>query len=251
MSKASYSSPRLSATNSLILLNVVVFMAGLIAQQNAIFAIPVPDGGFPTSIFEVVASYSWFSCVMQGETWRLLTYQFVHASLGHLAFNMFALYFFGSLVEAFFGSRRFLAYYFICGFAGALFSSLLSGFHIFSSIPDSPQLMAVMNYALSSAGYHGTVEVWQIIPLVGASASIYGVMVAAAFLFPHAMVSLIFPPITLSLRTLAIVVIAIAVLTVLFSGDNAGGEAGHLGGIVMGGIIMSILKYRYLRGPRR
>lgn len=250
MSTPSYSPPRLSATNSLILLNVVVFMAGLVAQQNALFAIPVPDGS-PTSIFEIVASYSWFNCMMQGEIWRLFTYQFVHASLGHLAFNMLALYFFGSLVENFFGSRRFLAYYFVCGFAGALFSSLLSGLHIFSTIPDSPQLQLLINYVLSSVGYLGEVEVWQLIPLVGASASIYGVMVAAAFLFPHAMVSLIFPPVTLSLRTLAIVVIAIATLTVVFSGNNAGGEAGHLGGIIMGAIIMSILKYRYLRGMRR
>jgi len=243
--------PRLSATNSLILINVVVFMAGMIAQQNAIFAVPVPSDGYPTSIFEVVGSYSWFNCMMKDEIWRLFTYQFVHASLGHLAFNMLALYFFGALVEHYFGAKRFLAYYFICGFAGALFSSLLSGLHIFSTIPNSPELLSLVHYVTRIAGYDATVEVWQMIPLVGASASIYGVMVAAAFLFPHMMVSLIFPPITLSLRTLALVVIGIAVVTVLFSGDNAGGEAGHLGGIIMGTFIMIILKYRYMRALRR
>ena len=43
--------------------------------------------------------------------WTLVTYQFVHASIWHLAFNMLALYFFGPPVEARLGSRRFIGFY--------------------------------------------------------------------------------------------------------------------------------------------
>ena len=84
------------------------------------------------------------------------------------------------------------------------------------------------------------------IPLVGASAAIYGVMVACAFMYPDVRISLLFPPVTLRLRTFAIIIIALATGTILFNLSNAGGEAGHLGGFIMGAIIMSIWKYRIL-----
>ena len=83
------------------------------------------------------------------------------------------------------------------------------------------------------------------IPLVGASAAIYGVMVACAFMYPDVMISLLFPPITLRLRTFAIIIIGIASATILFNLGNAGGEAGHLGGIIMGALVMVIWKYRH------
>ena len=65
-------------------------------------------------------------------------------------------------------------------------------------------------------------------------------------MYPDVRISLIFPPVTLRLRTFAIIVIALATATILFNFSNAGGEAGHLGGIIMGAIIMFIWKYRIL-----
>jgi membrane associated rhomboid family serine protease len=82
------------------------------------------------------------------------------------------------------------------------------------------------------------------IPLIGASASIYGVLVACAFMYPDVRISRLFPPVTLRLRTFALVIIGIAAATILFNFNNAGGEAGHLGGIIMGAIIMLAWKYR-------
>ena len=85
---------------------------------------------------------------------------------------------------------------------------------------------------------------WAFIPMVGASAAIYGVMIATAFLYPHARISLLFPPVTLTMRAFALIIIGIATAVILFNGNNAGGEAGHLGGIIMGLIIMFIWKWR-------
>ncbi|MFI3243682.1 MAG: rhomboid family intramembrane serine protease [Akkermansia sp.] len=232
---------RFNATTSLIIINVVVFVVGMMARQDAIYSIPTPEG-YSTSIFEVMGSYSWFNFAMEGEFWRVITYQFLHGGLGHLIFNMWALYFFGSAVEQIFGPKRFLAYYFVCGIAGALFASLIGGLGIISYGSGSLQEFNAIQNLIAYTDYVGEVSTWQLIPMVGASASIYGVMIAAAFLFPHAKVSLIFPPITMSLRTLVIVVIAIATLTIQFNGNNAGGEAGHLGGIIMGIILMIFIK---------
>lgn len=234
---------KLSVTNALIIINVVVFMVGLMVQREALLGISFPQGP-KTSVFEITCAYSWFTCFLEGQLWRLVTYQFVHANFGHILFNMWALYFFGPAVEQAMGPRRFLLFYLVCGVAGALFSSLLAGLNLYTSLPDIPQKEIICNQIAAFAGYEGYVQCWEMIPLVGASAAIYGVMVACAFMYPDVMISLLFPPITLRLRTFAIIIIGIASATILFNLGNAGGEAGHLGGIIMGALVMVIWKYR-------
>ncbi len=208
---------RPSVTQSLIIINVVVFALGLMVRQ------PIPGTEDSVSFAMVLGSYSWYTCFMEGELWRLITYQFVHANVGHILFNMWALYFFGPAVEDVMGSKRFLGFYLVCGVAGALFSSLLAALGFFATQAGVP---------------------WQVLQLVGASAAVYGVMVATAFMYPHVQISLLFPPVTMKLRTFALAVMGIAVATVLFKWHNAGGEAGHLGGILMGAAIMFIWKLR-------
>ena len=234
---------KLSVTNALIIINAVVFFVGIMVQKEALLGIPFPQAP-KASIFEITCAYSWFTCFLEGEIWRLVTYQFVHANFGHILFNMWALYFFGPAVESAMTPRRFLLFYLVCGIAGALFSSLLAGLNLYSSLPELPQNEYICNQLAAFAGYEGHVRCWEMIPLVGASASIYGVMVACAFMYPDVMISLIFPPVTLRLRTFAVIIISIATATILFNLSNAGGEAGHLGGIIMGAIIMLVWKHR-------
>lgn len=234
---------RLTVTTALIIINVVVFVVGLMVQRPALLGIPYPQAQ-PTSVFEIIGSYSWFSCMLEGQIWRVITYQFVHANFGHLLFNMWALYFFGPAVENVFGPKRFLTYYLLCGVAGALFSSVLAGMGFYSSLPYTLDTVQMVNYLANFSGYEGSVLPWQMIPLVGASAAIYGVMVAVAFMYPDVRISLLFPPVTMTMRTFAMVVIGIATAVILFNGGNAGGEAGHLGGIIMGAVIMLVWKLR-------
>ena len=51
---------------------------------------------------------------------QLLTYMFMHGGIGHLFFNMYALYIFGQVLENVWGSKRFLIYYLVCGIGAAL-----------------------------------------------------------------------------------------------------------------------------------
>ena len=241
---------RLSVTHSLLLINIVVFVVGLMVQRNAFLGIAIPEGD-PVSIFELLGAHSWYLTFTEGQVWRLITYQFVHANLGHVVFNMWALYFFGPVVEEIMGSRRYLLYYLVCGVAGAMFSSLLAYHGVYSSIPDTPQFAELCNRLVAYAGFSDPVTPWQLVPMVGASASIYGVMVAAAFMFPDARLRLLFPPITLQLRTFAWVVIGIATAVILFNFHNAGGEAGHLGGIILGAIVMLAWKWRITHSNRQ
>lgn len=237
----------ISVTHALIIINILVYALGLFVRKSGALGLVLPWMDNSTPAFQIFCSYSWFTCFMQGEIWRIVSYQFVHAGFGHILFNMWALFFFGPMVEYAMGPRRFLAYYLVCGVAGALFSSLLACSGFFDSFGDSFAVTQEFNYIARYVGYDGLVQPWQMLPMVGASAAIYGVMIAVAYLAPHAAISLIFPPITMTMRTFAIVVTVIAVSAVLFNWSNAGGEAGHLGGLIMGAIIMFVWKMRLRR----
>jgi membrane associated rhomboid family serine protease len=75
-------------------------------------------------------------------------------------------------------------------------------------------------------------------PLIGASAGIFGVLIAAARVAPDTTVMLMFPPIPMKLKVLAWIMIAIAIYTVVGNRTNAGGEAAHLGGAALGAFLI-------------
>lgn len=235
-----------SITGSLIIINCVVFLVGLVTQRPSILGIAVPEADATAPSLQILGAFSWFTCFMEGELWRLISYQFLHATFGHLLFNMWALYIFGQAVEYIMGPRRFLAYYLSCGVAGALFYSLLASIGLFNSLGENSLSLTIHINTLvhEYTDYSGLVELWQMVPLIGASAAVYGVIVAMVYMFPQERISLIFPPVSMTMRTFALVIIGIASATILFNWDNAGGEAGHLGGVIMGAIIMTIWKWR-------
>ena len=160
------------------------------------------------------------------EVWRFIGFQFCHADLNHLIFNMIGLFFFGPIVERFLGSRRFLAFYLICGIAGALLYLVLNaaGFAVMEASGGKPLVPGL----LFNDPYT---------PLVGASAGIFGILIASARIVPNATVLLFFI-VPMRLKTLAYGLVIVAVGTVILGGaklgSNAGGEAAHLGGAIAG-----------------
>ncbi len=199
----------MSVVTVLVVLNAIIFLIGFFLRR---------DG--QSDALEIWGCYSFTSVFDQGQVWRLITYQFLHANLGHVVLNMVALWVFGRATEQIFGSAKFLTFYLICGIAAALFSSALGYFGFWNvqigSIPDT----------------------WKYIPMVGASGSIYGLIAASAVLLPHARIQLLFPPVDMSVRTFSLAILGIAVAVIAMNWDNAGGEAGHMGGMLMGFFLM-------------
>jgi membrane associated rhomboid family serine protease len=148
--------------------------------------------------------------------WRFIGFQFLHANFQHLLFNMIGLFFFGPLVEQYLGGKRYLAFYLLCGIFGAVLYLILNlGGYIFGD--SIPGLL-----------FNDTNT-----PLVGASAGVFGVLLAGAFLAPNVKVLVMFI-LPMRLSTMAYALVALALFTVLFGRDNAGGEAAHLGGAAAG-----------------
>jgi len=156
------------------------------------------------------------------EFWRFIGFQFLHADQYHLLFNMVGLFFFGGMVEEYLGSKRYLAFYLLCGIVGALMYLLLNLLGITAS------LMFHEGIRIPGLLFSSPVT-----PLVGASAGIFGVIMAGAYLAPRATVLLFFV-LPMPLWVAAYGLIAIALFVIFVGGDNAGGQAGHLGGAIAG-----------------
>jgi len=149
----------------------------------------------------------------QLQLWRVLTFQFLHADLFHLLSNMIGIYFFAPHLERWMSSRIFSIYYLLCGIAGVLFYTFLA---LFTNL----------------FGEFGTFS-----PMVGASAGIFGILTAFFFIAPNARVLLFFV-IPMKMRTLGILFFTYEVLNILGRGWNYGGSVGHLGGAMLGVLIM-------------
>lgn len=154
--------------------------------------------------------YGWFcvdssSILSSLQIWRLIGYQFLHdpSSLMHLIMNMLGLYFLGPTLERFWHSKKFLAFYLVCGAVGGVFYLILS------------------NLGIISRG-----------PLIGASGAILGMLAACAILFPHFVVFFLFFPVPI--RIAAIILIFLYIFNIFTSGSNAGGDAAHLAGMAAG-----------------
>lgn len=187
----------------------------LLAANFIVFVLDAILGGAQRASWLAPARWGNFNvpqAVHSAQLWRFITYQFIHADFWHLLFNMIALFFFGPMIEGWLGSRRFLAFYVLCGMAGAVVFSLLSLV---------PGLLPLADYIL-----------------VGASGAIFGILVGGAMIAPNQRVMLLFPPIPLSLRTMALFFLAFAVFAVVVGSANAGGEASHLGGAALGAVLM-------------
>jgi membrane associated rhomboid family serine protease len=168
----------------------------------------------------VLTKWLHFSTVrgfMQLEVWRLIGFQFLHAGIWHLFLNVLGLFFFGPMVEQYLGSKRYLAFYLMCGISGALLYLILNFLGYIVGL-DLAGLLINSPYT----------------PLVGASAGVYGVLMAGAYIAPNTVVQLLIPPIPIKLKTFAYVLLGVAIFTVLRRGYNAGGQAAHIGGAIAG-----------------
>jgi len=196
--------PRLTpVVKWLLIINIAAFLSGYLIPGMGNFLI------------------DWFSVWPETtgttmQVWRYITYQFLHGGLGHIFWNMFVLYFFGTMIENLWGSRKFLTFYLICGTTGGIFYPILA---LIGWLP--------------------------LAHLIGASGSILGMLAAAAILFPR-MVVYLFGVFPLKMYVLAIILVVMSLLSILRPdvNTNAGGEAAHLGGMCAGAIYVLSERWR-------
>lgn len=145
--------------------------------------------------------------------WQFITYMYMHGGFWHILFNMYTLYIFGCVVENIIGTKKFITFYTICGVGAAALHLLVQSL--------------TNDFA----------------PTVGASGSIYGVLIAFAILFPESRLTLLFPPVTLSAKWM-VIIFAVIELTTGITGATANvAHFAHLGGMLIGWLLI-----RYWKG---
>lgn len=137
--------------------------------------------------------------------YQIVTHMFAHGGFLHLFFNMFVLWMFGTMLERVWGPKRFFIFYFACGLAAA-FAQLL----------------------------------FQNAPAVGASGAIMGLFAAFAYLFPNTEL-VIFPiPVPIKAKYAVAIMAAIDLFGGVYSAGSNIAHFAHLGGLVMGFILVLI-----------
>lgn len=153
--------------------------------------------------------------------WTAVTYMFLHAGVLHLAFNLLALYIFGPPVEERIGGRAFIGFYLASGLGGALLS-----------------------YALMLLPRVG--------PIVGASAAVYGVMLAFAWYWPDEPIYVFPLPEPVSAKWLVVLAVLLSLVLALIPGLQPGvAHVAHLGGFATAFLWLRADAWRLARAERR
>lgn len=185
----------------LIYANVLIFLVvSLLEVALALFNRSMTGA---VEVFCLPASVSQFL----SRPWSLLTYMFLHTDLLHLLFNMLWLYWFGNYFLLFFSSKHLRGVYLLGGFAGGLF-----------------YMLAYNVFPLFEGAVGSSV-------LLGASAAVIAIVVAAACKAPNQKVPLMFFG-NVSLKYIALTMLVLDLL--MITSSNAGGHISHIGGALSG-----------------
>jgi membrane associated rhomboid family serine protease len=193
-------------TRALLIANVAVFLLQMLTGDLLVR----PFALWPTASPQFPSAPSF-------EIWQLVSYGFLHGSLTHLLFNMFALYMFGGEVERLLGPSHYLQYYFTCVVGAAL-----------------AQLVVMSNMNLPP------------LPTVGASGGVFGLLLAFGMAWPQRRIMLLIPPIPMP-AWLFVTLYGLIELYLGVTGSGLGvAHFAHLGGMAAGYALLV-----YWRGQAR
>lgn len=224
MSNYQYYRPRMfpPVVKNLLIINGLIFVAQVtIGSSN------------PYVIENLFALHDVHSVFFQ--PFQLITYMFLHGSIGHIFGNMLAVWVFGSMLEEHWGAKRFLQFYLITGIGagllhlGVLYIEMAPIMEYFKTLPAPQQLEWI-----ESPGFKINV------PTVGASGAVFGCIVGAGLLFPNAIiyVNLILP---IKIKWLAIIYGGVElILAIKNSAGDTVAHFAHLGGAITGVILIYI-----------
>lgn len=243
------------AIKNLLIINVLCFVATYVFQSSL-----------------GIDLYEWLGlhyCASEKfHTWQFVTYMFMHDGISHIFFNMFSVYMFGRLIEQYWGTRRFLVFYFVTGIGAAFVqeltyyiqaSSIINNVDAYLNNQTSEGFYAYiaqyvnsdfqMKYdAMMSEGQVAEVNefmrnfVMQLqdyhidsFNTVGASGACFGILLAFGMMFPNMTIMLLIPPIPIKAKYLVIIYGLIELFEGVhnFSFDNVAHWA-HLGGMLFG-----------------
>jgi membrane associated rhomboid family serine protease len=203
----------------LLILNISIFILGGILARDFI-----------------IQYFAFFNPVLPGNEellnpnfmiWQPLTYMFFHGGFSHLFGNMFALFIFGTNIEYYMGSKKFLNYYLLTGVGAALLYAVYNSFQMQASGVDSDPY-----WAMAST------------PMIGASGAVFGLLIAYGVLFPNVELFLLFIPFPIKAKYF-VTFYGLYELYLGSSGVQSGvAHFAHVGGLVAGFILLQFFGFK-------
>ncbi len=141
--------------------------------------------------------------------WQLVSYMFLHADFWHILYNMFALWIFGQSLEHLWGTKRFLMYYFLTGIGAGIIHMFITG---------------------GSA--------------IGASGAVFGILLGFGMMFPDRYIMLLIPPIPIKAKYFVTFYGVLELYSGLNRPESGVAHFAHLGGIVVGFILIKLWKLK-------
>jgi membrane associated rhomboid family serine protease len=210
----------------LVIINFVVWILGQMLVERFLVGSP---------FFIQYFGFAPYSTFLQFFIWQPFTYMFLHSTdqWMHIVFNMLTLWIFGTELQQRWGDRFFLLYYLVSGTGAAVI-----------------YLIGVLIYGLISGNFAP-----MLIPVIGASGAVFGVMLAYAIFFGDRTVyfMMMFP---MKARVMVFIIGGIEVVSLLSAGPTGQvANLAHLGGLLSGFIFLRVWAYRKnrksLSGPPR
>jgi membrane associated rhomboid family serine protease len=207
--------------------------------------------------------------------YQFVTYLFMHADFFHIFFNMFAFYMFGKILEITWGSQRFLIFFLVTGIGAALIQQVITHIELtflfnkisaYSNTPsfDAFELFVNDNIKNPSLQLTDFIDNWRKnetnpiyisdsvailnkyysimsnIPMIGASGSVYGILLAFGMLYPNVELVLLFPPIPVKAKWMVMAYGAIELYLGLSQPGSNVAHFAHLGGMLFGFILIKL-----------
>lgn len=218
-------------TKNLIIINILMFLATFVAESWGI------------NLNYYLGLHFFLNDSFQ--VYQPLTYIFMHGGLSHLFFNMFALWMFGRILENVWGSKNFLIYFLICGIGAGVVQEIVQYISINMDISSFEQARGL---ALSS--YDRAMVYSRIPSTVGASGSVYGILLAFGMMFPNEKLFIIPFPFPIKAKFFVIGYAIIELVTGLSNNPNDNvAHFAHLGGMLFGLILILYWRKKKHNGP--
>ncbi|HLW62582.1 MAG TPA: rhomboid family intramembrane serine protease [Flavobacterium sp.] len=194
--------------------------------------------------------------------WQIISHMFMHGGVMHILFNMFALYSFGSVLEQIWGGKKFFLFYILCGLGAAVLHTAVNYWQFHDGLSTllangfkKEEIIELLNQGmfdsrwqnvLPSGTFSGFVSSYLSVA-VGASGAIYGLLVAFAFMFPNAGLSLIFLPIPIKAKYFVPGILLLDLIlgfkgSSIFGGGTGIAHFAHIGGALVGFLLMWLWK---------
>ena len=205
-------------TRHLLIINIIIFMLQLVLRQRGI---------------DLTDSFGLhFFMAEDFHIYQLLSYMFLHGSWEHVLMNMFSLWMFGRIVEQTMQSRRYIAFYLICGIGAGLCQEVwqlgeyyISGLYAYDGVNLGTSVITTAAY----------LNMWN---TVGASGAVYGILLAFGMTFPNERI-FIFPlPIPIKAKWFVAIYAIIEFVSAMSSVGDGVAHMAHIGGMLFGFLLI-------------